>query len=101
MTDYEKRSTIAKYCGWQSAPALIDDSTYWWNPQINNGELGLLPEYLTDLNAMHEAEKSLTHRDHGRYALELVKVSETTPATHASAAQRAEAFLTIINQTKP
>lgn len=68
---------------------------------------GDLPDYLTDLNAMHEAEKVILDMEIGaRYRLELSKNSDgptsmfmTVEAAmcHATAAQRAEAFLRTLN----
>ena len=61
-----------------------------------------LPDYLADLNAMHEAEKVLTAEQCNQYNHELCEVkreySKTLPQSErwtwgSSAAQRAEAFL--------
>lgn len=49
-----------------------------------------VPDYLSDLNAMHEAEKVLTLEQKSVYCLELNKLIYGMCAT---AAQRAEAFL--------
>lgn len=66
-----------------------------------------IPDYLNDLNAMHEAENYITEdtADLYEYAINLTKISapsvgygdysctEAFKLAHASAAQRAEAFL--------
>jgi EAL domain-containing protein (putative c-di-GMP-specific phosphodiesterase class I) len=54
-----------------------------------------LPNYLNDLNAMHEAEKVLLLRQQADYhwLLEEVTDSKEFLQVHATAAQRAEAFL--------
>lgn len=53
-----------------------------------------LPDYLNDLNAMHEAEKVLTE-DQARNYSELLRGFQVVHfgAIHATASQRAEAFL--------
>lgn len=59
-----------------------------------------LPEYLTSLSAMHDAEKTLIHRGlHEKYYHELVSVTTVDRfyLIHATAAQRAEAFLRTLN----
>ncbi len=69
--------------------------------------LGKIPNYLNDLNAMHEAEKLLVGltKFHGitfdtqaydTYVVTLRKVSKHA-AVSATAAQRAEAFLKTLN----
>jgi hypothetical protein len=68
-----------------------------------------LPDYLSDLNAMHEAEKALTVAQSERYAEFVLDMLEIPPpfmgtarsaflTGHATAAQRAEAFLRTIGK---
>lgn len=67
-----------------------------------------LPDYLNDLNAMHDAEKALTVQQWPRYREELRtavlgvvygSVSQWCKADlHATAAQRAEAYLRTIGK---
>jgi hypothetical protein len=59
------------------------------------------PNYLNDLNAMHEAEKVLTSEQVTSYVYSLESMNErwSTPA-FATAAQRAEAFLRTIGKCK-
>ncbi len=88
MSPVKQRTAIAQACGLAS--------------------VNFLPAYLTDLNAMHEAEKHLwSSKMVSRYADELDKVCVPThvcPLTHwqavtmATAAQRAEAFLRTIGK---
>jgi len=94
MNPEQQRITIAEACGW----FFMDDS--WHYP---NGAKALsLPDYLTDLNAMHEAEKMLNresgYHEIGGYGLYLVALEHNVSST---AAQRAEAFLKTINLWKP
>jgi len=55
----------------------------------------ILPDYLNDLNAMHEAEKALRRDQWPDYYNNLCVIYdpvEDISVTHATAAQRAEAF---------
>lgn len=69
---------------------------------------GLIPDYLNDLNAMHEAEKILSDNNQMKFRGELVDMmrpkygfeSACLLAIHATAAQRAEAFLRTLNLWK-
>ena len=58
------------------------------------------PDYLNDLNAMHEAEKVLTNEHWETYAGHLAELHQPLASfrfLHATAAQRAEAFLRTLN----
>jgi hypothetical protein len=57
-----------------------------------------LPKYLTDLNAMHEAEKVLTDQQWDAYCFRFDSVGGAKFCAHATAAQRAEAFLRTIGK---
>ncbi len=59
-----------------------------------------LPDYLSDLNAMHEAEKTLHGNNWRPYhdKLAIITMSGPWPAIDATAAQRAEAFLRTIGK---
>jgi len=64
-----------------------------------------VPRYLTDLNAMHEAEKVLDPDLYGQYEQNLRKTYPVFMGggfhlLHAAAAQRAEAFLHTIGKWK-
>jgi hypothetical protein len=62
MKPEEQRIAIAKACGWQYLPAGIYGLEDCWCRSEPNGErvrsTANLPDYLNDLNAMHEVEKS-------------------------------------------
>jgi hypothetical protein len=98
MTQEEQRIAIAEACGWKTG--YRDPEA--WHP---------LPDYLNDLNAMHEAERLLDEDDQWlEYMLNLQRVLERNPDRgkwvvcqdnmHATAAQRAEAFLRTIGEWK-
>ena len=61
------------------------------------------PDYLNDLNAMHEAEKVLTDEQKREYRICLFRLCDCYAGreVHATAAQRAEAFLKTLNLWKP
>jgi len=96
---------IAEYCGWQQVMELhgyikgIRPPTRGWIT---------VPDYLNDLNAMHNAEKHLLNRegdDWGIYCDNLMDIivsaagySAADLYCHASAATRAEAFLKTIGK---
>jgi len=120
MTPEAQRIAIAKACGWR-AEKWASGGWTCYNPSGSYGEftgseeaafLLNCPDYLNDLNAMHEAEKVLTHADqcqYGRYLTRLVTGifqmhhahSDTARIAHAIAAQRAEAFLLTIGKWVP
>lgn len=104
MSPREKQIAIAKVCGWQ----VITDSAGTHNIPPNTsivefmgmGEPLLdLPDYLNDLNAMHEAEKVLTEEQNDKYLVILSwsVVSQAEMAHRATATQRAEAFGLTLN----
>lgn len=69
MNDQEQRIAIAEACGWQMA--LSPDYLGLHRPVGKPRPQGLwqtIPNYLNDLNAMHEAEKVLTHEQQDRMA---------------------------------
>jgi hypothetical protein len=83
MKPEEQRIAIAEACGWQG------------------GYYGSIPDsdYLNDLNAMHEVEETLSEGQrliHEHYLADSsIKAGNFShwPLIHATAAQRAEAFL--------
>ena len=61
--------------------------------------LSTIPEYLTDLNAMHEAEKVLNQEQKEDYFFIIFNFYGNWPkAIQATAAQRARAFLRVIKK---
>lgn len=114
MNPEKQRIAIAEACGWRIEYIHGNgmDCDVWVDPE------GLIreecPDYLNDLNAMHEAEKALTELQRGDYSHELLRMvairkpynprsmawchMDFFQVTHATAAQRAEAFLKTINK---
>lgn len=106
LTPEQKRIAIAEACGWTDL-RLVPDCL---QPQIqmlegqNLGYFGTLgfyevPDYLNDLNAMHEAEKiGLRNIDESAlYYYWLEDIVGMIHSWHATAEQRADAFLLALN----
>jgi hypothetical protein len=89
MTPEQQRIAIAEACGWTDT-------------QIIDGKYGQtdVPDYLNDLNAMHEAEKVLTYEQGGKMTLWIQRMTCAGygPQLFATASQRAEAFLRTIGK---
>ena len=119
MKPEQQRIAIAEACGWMN---LWETEVGDWRGDSPQG-LGdyNIPNYLNDLNAMHEAEKWLFASNIGhyerRYAMLLSSVvsnygepfEEYAPdglrdicdCIHATAAHRAEAFLRLLGLWEP
>lgn len=106
MNSDKQRAAIALYCGWK-----VEDNEYkrWTSP--SGTQWNYPPAYDKDLNAMHEAEKILypDSKQSERYAEFLLNAFEIPSpfigtgrcaflTNHATAAQRAEAFLKTIGK---
>jgi hypothetical protein len=98
MTPEQQRTAIAEACGWKTG--YRDPEA--WHP---------LPDYLNDLNAMHDAENFLFPVEiSDLYSPDLVKeyasylphmcIGHPGGAMRATASQRAEAFLRTIGKWK-
>tara|TARA_R110000868_G_scaffold96004_4_gene264089 strand:- start:740 stop:1063 length:324 start_codon:yes stop_codon:yes gene_type:complete len=99
MNIQHQRIAIAEACGWTPYKMENSQIRYWRPPQGEqwSHQVHQLPDYLNDLNAMHEAEKLLTGAELTIYRDRLLDIIITqdwqnVPIT-AKASQRAEAFL--------
>ena len=100
MTPEAQRIAIAEACGWK-----IETHTYragcWISPEGKTScrSILALPDYLGDLNAIHEAEKKLTDQEHDRFRIHLYCAAgkSSRKTSSATAAQRAEAFRHTLN----
>jgi hypothetical protein len=106
MNKEAQRIAIAEACGWteikpqRATTGISDYPTGKLNGARKDGSRDYyVPNYLKDLNAMHEAEKVLTSEQVTSYVDSLESMNErwSTPA-FATAAQRAEAFLRTIGK---
>jgi hypothetical protein len=96
MKPEAQRIAVAEACGWKP----YERGLAWLSP---HGYVSAAPppDYLNDLDAMHEAEKILDATQLNIYENELAEVCNLKTAKslasayrwHAAAAQRAEAFL--------
>lgn len=114
MTDQEINIAIAEACGWRKELHENDwdvelEMRRTWTTWIGpDGDLRQsAPNYCTDLNAMHEAEGQLTGTQMAVYRQKLKKEfskpigyewDDGDGAIHATARQRAEAFLRTIGK---
>lgn len=126
MTPEAQRLAIAEACGYKRVQFVRAGNSFLEHPDRPashyKGErmkrpTGALvfpgpchvPDYLFDLNAMHEAEKVLTEQQWTDYIEQLKTLLRAHTNTygsvkkkvHATAAQRAEAFLRTLNLWKP
>jgi len=117
MTPQEQRIAIAEACGaievhesktglWAWFPVKLNGACYIINPP-GKEKLFLcpVPNYPEDLNAMHEAQKILTSGQQRTFLFHLCgsqrqEDQELFNTVHATAAQRAEAFLRTLNLWK-
>ena len=90
MTPDKQRIAIAEACG------IVSKDKWGSLYKTPRGILRDCPDYLNDLNAMHEAEKVLDYNQMNRYQnfeLSRFVCTGTTWICSSTAAQRAEAFL--------
>lgn len=111
MTPEAQRIAIAEACGWRGR-FMTDVCAWRMTQEIHgirpDGVWYPLPDYLADLNAMHEAEKVLTLNQWVNYIKHLseitgagaqsLRLQQCRLAISATAAQRAEAFLRTIGK---
>jgi hypothetical protein len=98
MTPEMQRVAIAEACGWRAH--RFYDGLGWLPKDREPHQGGLtLPDFLNDLNAMHEAEKTLSDGQWLIYehALQSITAQHGDYShcilIHSTASQRAEAFL--------
>lgn len=100
MNPEAQRIAIAEASGWRRKPMAENGPLVWHDGEKFRSDYEM-PDYLNDLNAMHEAEKvfaDLTDEHWGTYAAWLHKIVplSTLPSevlVNATAVQRSEAFL--------
>jgi hypothetical protein len=98
MTDEQINAAIAEACGWKAV--CVDGDSGFYKGFDNGAELRPdFPDYCTDLNAMHEAEKMLAPKNWDRFSenwwnyYHHLLDGDVQKTIHATARQRAEAFL--------
>jgi len=106
MNDEEIDRAIAEHLGWSAIrmSALWEFTEPGEDHQVlcglnPRGNTRAVPNYCGDLNAMHEAEKALTKRDLWEMTMQLCNiVYRDVPLAHATARERAEAFLRTVGK---
>lgn len=99
MKPGQQRIVIAETCGWKRISELDVNKEYANEDKKLWRWVGQLPHYLSDLNAMHEAEKLLTPLQRAKYLQSLESIC-TYDISFATATHRAEAFLKALNLWK-
>lgn len=104
MNPTKQRIAIAQACGWKSCPCEKPDCQYMLPPGATNYRASRTPpDYLTSLDAMHDAEKAVIYADGPEsdlacdYLANLVITADAGMSQSATAAQRSEAFLRTLN----
>jgi hypothetical protein len=97
MNTDKQRIAIAEACGWKCPCGFKEAFACWVRPSAMEHQTEWLPDYLNDLNAMHEAEKTLDYNDLNDMEESVSFHFGVTPF-HSTAAQRAEAFLRTIGK---
>ena len=96
MTPKAQRSAIEEACGWYPTPhgAWTRDPAGIAGPHVFD-----TPDYLNDLNAMHEAELKALGLKYDQWTRELRAICERDRRCieSATASHRAEAFLRTLN----
>ena len=117
MKPEAQRIAIAKACGWtEIEPQRLtsgggDYFTGKFHGLRKDGSRDyFVPDYPNDLNAMHEAENNLEGMNKAEFAVQLCRVAGkdwpngigggSFTHVHATAAQRAEAFLRTVKKWK-
>ena len=96
MNTDKQRIAIAEACGWKCPCGFKEAFACWVRPSAMEHQTEWLPDYLVDLNAMHEAEKVL---DYNQLCDMENSISFQFGAMrfNSTAAHRAEAFLRTLN----
>ena len=100
MTPEQQRIAIAEACGWTVTHWKVNPFDVIARKDGTEYLLKHLPDYLNDLNAMHEAEKVLVRLQWVSYLRRLQTLCDESVSwpIHATASQRAEAFLRTIGK---
>jgi hypothetical protein len=115
MTNEQINIAIAEACGYEWRVGIYGNCRGLFHPDDNylkeqpcldillpiSGDCAYrVPDYCNDLNAMHEAEKTLSHKQRMTYCKKLfdLPTSELESNTFATSLQRAEAFLKTIGK---
>ena len=106
MTDEQMNVAISEACGWEEITESVAPEEFQRrasgmlrDKHNNRTPHKQIPDYCTDLNAMHEAEKTLNIIEQGHYWDHLKDLTdEGFDQLHATARHRAEAFLRTVGK---
>lgn len=98
MTDDEKRIKIAEAYGWTNVNSKHHKKQPFVYGSTPQRVVKIVPDYLNDLNAIHEAVNSQSSEFRIRYAIQLEDIAGSMHYWNATAYQRAEAFLKTIEE---
>jgi hypothetical protein len=101
MTPEQQRIAIAEACGWTEIISTPHDPMPPKGRECKGANWGKpIPNYLNDLNAMHDAEKAMNNNDWWKFVEHLTNIcgGGTALGISATASQRAEAFLRTIGK---
>lgn len=102
MTPEKQRATIAEACGWKCSTDVKEEDKIhaimcWIAPKADPWQTCQLPDYLNSLDDMHKAEKEIIARNKmngfNGYENTLCGIIDNGNCVHATASQKAEAFL--------
>ena len=94
MTNEQINAAIAEACGWS-----MEDGVWVWTADGIDCTYYELWDWANDLNAMHLAEKTLSNANMYCMAYHIVK-GDSEFCFHATARQRAKAFLRTLGKWK-
>lgn len=102
LSPEQKRALILKACGWTRLGGADYHERGWdtWANGNRQLDAARLPNYLTSLDAMHEAERTLSYEQRQRMVAKLQSnfgAGYYTDSHFCSASQRADAFLLALN----
>ena len=105
LSQDEKRILLAKHFGWTDIHGGPPEGGMFWRGANPKRPLGLkeeIPDYFNDLNACHEAEKTILPAHGLRYSQALFDICNQDTCSsanmlHATAIQRAEVLGQILN----
>lgn len=111
LSKEEMNQAIARACGWQVlAEHCLEDASKPCGLNPGSGKWETIPDYCESLDAMHEAETLLSEQQRNVYLMAIngrymggaygtgPSFHDWWKTTHASAHQRARAFLATIAQ---
>lgn len=101
MDKLKQRIAVAEFCGWKRDPDFDFKTSYETVEIWSNGQklsrFENLPDYLNDLNAIHEAETHLEPLQWARY-FDWIQDHGTATGVRATAAERVEGILRILGK---